>query len=124
MPGLQSGSFIMPATQTDIINQLRRSILDLQGYKTSLYHDDAILNFGPIKHAFSNNTFPTGAIHEFLCEAKEDTAATTGFIAGITSALMRKGNVSIWISTKRNLFPPALKSFGISPEKIIFIDVE
>ncbi|MEJ7677101.1 MAG: hypothetical protein WKG06_04335 [Segetibacter sp.] len=36
---------------------------------------------------------------------------------------MRKGGVSLWISSSRMIFPPALKSFGIEPDKIIFINV-
>jgi protein ImuA len=65
-----------------------------------------------------------GAVHEFLCAGAEDAAATGGFIAGILATLMRSGGVSLWISSSRTLFPPALKSFGIDPEKIIFIDLQ
>jgi protein ImuA len=37
--------------------------------------------------------------------------------------MMRNGGVSLWISSSRIVFPPALKCFGIEPDKIVFIDV-
>ena len=54
----------------------------------------------------------------------EDGAAACGFIAGILSHLMGSSGAAIWISTARTLFPPALKTFGIQPDKIIFLDVK
>ena len=40
------------------------------------------MGLGPIKDAFPNASFPVGAVHEFLCAAPEDAAATAGFITG------------------------------------------
>jgi protein ImuA len=37
---------------------------------------------------------------------------------------MKSGGVSLWISTSRILFPPALKCFGIDVDKIIFLDLQ
>ena len=48
----------------------------------------------------------------------------TSFIAGIISSLMRNRGALLWISATRNIFPPALQSFGIAPDKIIFIDLQ
>jgi len=39
------------------------------------------------------------------------------------AAFMRKGGASVWIGSAGKLFPPALKIFGIEPDKIIFIDL-
>ncbi len=36
---------------------------------------------------------------------------------------MKKGGASIWINPSQTIFPPALKSFGIAPERIIFIEL-
>ncbi|HYF32978.1 MAG TPA: Error-prone repair protein ImuA [Chitinophagaceae bacterium] len=82
------------------------------------------VNLGPINHSFPDHTFPTAAVHEFCCTVTEDTAATSGFISGILSALMSKGGASLWISSSRTLFPPALSLYGIEPDKIIFIDLQ
>ena len=79
---------------------------------------------GLIKYAFPNACFPLGAIHEFFCAEAEDVSASSGFIAGIVSAIMQKGGVALWLSPSRMIFPPALKSFGIGPDKIIFIDAQ
>ena len=111
-------------TKSNIITQFKNEIFSLQRFKTPLH--SAVLDVGlqPIKNAFPGAEFPLGSIHEFLCETIEDVAATNSFIAGITSAFMRNGGVAIWISPTRTIFPPALKSFGISPEKVIFIDLQ
>src|SRR5690606_13935094 len=73
--------------------------------------------------AFPNGIFPTGAIHEFISPGSEEAAATNGFISGIIGRLMQQKGTCLWISTKRTLFPPALKLFGIEPDRVIFIDL-
>ena len=75
-----------------------------------------------IEQSFPDQTFPLGAVHEFISNAKEDAAATNGFMAGLISQLMKKGMV-VWVSSKRTLFPPALSAFGIAPEQFFFIDL-
>ena len=82
------------------------------------------IGLGRIKYAFPDETFPLGAIHEFICSASEALSAAGGFVAGILSSLMHHGGVSIWISSSQTIFPPALKIFGIEPDKIIFIDLQ
>jgi protein ImuA len=37
---------------------------------------------------------------------------------------MQQGGVCIWISTSRSLIPPALKSYGVDPDRIVFIDLK
>jgi len=114
----------MTATKADIIARLQKEILVLQGFKkhaTSSALDHAL---GPIKHAFPNNQFPIGAIHEFIFEGTEDAAATGGFVSGLLSSLMVSKAACVWISARRNIFPPALQAFGIDPDKIIFIDLQ
>jgi protein ImuA len=114
----------MVISKADIITQLRKEILPLQGFKTILKNAADEVGLGPIKNAFPNAVFPLGAVHEFLSASPEDGAATNGFVSGILSSLMRKGGASIWIGNSSTIFPPALRSFGIAPEKIIFIDLE
>src|SRR3990170_690007 len=114
----------MQAAKAEIIAQLQRDILPLQGFKP-IPHENAVdVGLGPIKDAFPNASFPLGAVHEFCCAGREDVSATGGFIAGILSTLMKSGGVCLWISSSRTLFPPALKSFGIEPDKIVFVDLQ
>lgn len=110
-------------SKKDIISQLQNEIFLLQGIKPPAAAN--VLNFGlgPIETAFPNNIFPTGTIHEFLNAIPEHAAACGGFIAGLLKALMLHGGACLWISTRRTLFPPALKAFGIEPDRIIFIDL-
>lgn len=113
---------MLPVKKADIIAGLQTDILRLQGFKRP---ENSALNFGlgPINQHFPNEVFPTGAIHEFLSSKKEDSAATTGFISGILSTLMGNKGAAVWISTNRKLFPPALATFGIQPDRFIFIDL-
>jgi protein ImuA len=113
----------MIVASRNIITELQSDILRLQGFK-SVNSPSLDLGLGPIKDSFPNASFPIGAIHEFLCSQPEDRSASSGFIAGLLSALVGTNGAVLWISTTRKLFPPALKSFGINPERFIFIDLQ
>lgn len=114
---------MMLPDKTNIIAGLQSDILRLQGYKcTKCTAVD--LGLGPLKDAFPNATFPLGAVHEFLASSAEDTAATSGFISGLLASLMGNTGTSLWISSSRTLFPPALKNFGLQPDRFIFIDLQ
>lgn len=110
--------------KADIIAQLQRDILPLQGFKPITNGQPIDVGLGSIRHAFPNSIFPIGAIHEFMCATLKDTAPTSAFLTGILSSLMKSGGACIWISASRTLFPPALKQFGIDPDRIIFIDLK
>ncbi len=114
----------MSSSKSDIIARLKRDILPLQGYKPTPNGDTIDVGLGRIKNAFPNSAFPLGAVHEFICTGSEEAAAPSGFIAGILGSLMRDGGVALWISSSRTIFPPALKSFSIDPDKIVFIDLQ
>ena len=114
----------MGGVNANIIAQLKKEILPLQGFKSIKGKENYDLGLGPIRFAFPNSCFPLGAMHEFCCDEKENTAATSGFISGILSRLMKDGATCIWVRTTKTIFPPALKTFGIDPEKIIFVDLK
>lgn len=110
----------MGQNKKDIIAQLQKDILSLQGYKHAAL-SPVKTELGPIRYAFPNAQFPIGAMHEFICPSLESKSASTGFICSILSSLMRKGGVSLWIGSAINIYAPALKQFDIEPDKIIFI---
>lgn len=114
----------MTTAKSDIIVQLKKEILSLQGFKTKLNAE--VLNILPplITEAFPNGQFPTGAVHEFLSVTAEDAAATCGFVSGILSSLMQKKGACVWITSSLSIFPNALASFGIAPDKVIFINLK
>lgn len=113
----------MNSAKADIITQLKKDILPLQGFRP-LYRNAALdEDIGSLNHAFPNASFPVGVIHELVFD-QEDFATTVGFVGGILASLMKKGGASVWISCSQNIFPPALQSFGIAPDKIIFIQVK
>ncbi|MEN6454608.1 MAG: hypothetical protein ABFD10_10150 [Prolixibacteraceae bacterium] len=106
-----------------IIRQLQEKILALEGFIP--HPDGRQLDFGlgPVNAAFPAGIFPTGAVHEFISSTETRAAATNGFISGLLCTHMKNGGICLWISTRRRLFPPALKFFGIPPHRVIFIDI-
>lgn len=113
----------MQLKKADIITQLKKDILLLKGCKCSI--DNAIeIELGPINDAFPDRHFPLGAIHEFINENVEYSAAAKGFISYLVSSLMKAGGACIWICPTIKVFPPSLKSFDLEPDKIIFVNVQ
>src|SRR5688572_1347433 len=110
----------MPALKADIITQLKKDILALQGFRP-LVHAQQKIELGTINHSFPNATFPLGANHEFICNNKESLTASSGFIGGVLSTMMQNKGTAVWISSSHLIFPPALVSFGIEPSRVIFI---
>jgi len=113
----------MVTRKEDIIAGLRRDLLPLQGFKP-VSGTNVSVGLGQINDSFPNASFPIGAIHEFISSDTEDSTATAGFIAAVLGKLMKNGGASLWIGSSCTVFPPALKSFDIDPEKIIFIDLQ
>lgn len=112
-----------PVNKADAFAALQMDILRLQGFKSS--NGTAVdVGLGPIIQAFPRATFPVGAVHEFLASQSEDAAATSGFMAGLLSSLMGPFGTALWISASRTLFPPALKTFGIQPDRFVFVDLQ
>lgn len=113
----------MAETKRDIIKVLQEQILRLQGVKSST--DGAAVDFGlgEIPNSFPHQIFPVGAIHEFIGTNLEDAAATCGFISALLSVLMRNNGICIYISCQRKLFPASLAGFGLSPDRVVFIDL-
>jgi len=111
----------MLQTQADIITRLQKDIYRLEGFKPAT-NPVPDLALGSIQKAFPKGSFPTAAVHEFISET-EDVATTSGFIMGLMSGFMANQGVTLWLSANRQLFPPALASYGIQPHRLIFVDV-
>ena len=110
--------------KSNIIARLQKDILSLQGFKSTSVDMPIDPGFGLINEAFPNKIFPLAAIHEFLNTDAAQSAASNAFICCIISSLMQKGAATIWVSASRSLFPGALKAFDVSPEHVVFIDVQ
>ena len=67
----------MQLAKQDIIQQLQKEVLSMQRLKKG---SGQSLNTGlwEVEKAFPDHTFPLGAVHEFISNAKEDAAATNG----------------------------------------------
>lgn len=110
------------ADRNTIIAQLKKELL-LQGNKTPADGLRPDPGLGAINRSFAGNTFPTGTIHELISHEPENAAATNGFLAGLIGRLTAPAGTCLWVSTRRTIFPLTLKAFGVSPERVIFIDI-
>ena len=110
--------------KSELVHKLQQDILMWQGFKPASAGKAERIGLGAIEDAFPGGVFPKRAIHEFITVFPEDAAASDGFIAGLLAALIRDGAACIWISKARRLFPAALSTFNVSPERIIFMDVD
>lgn len=110
-------------SKSEVIAKLQRDILCWEGFKPAKAIGAGLIGLGPVEAAFPNQIFPVGAVHEFICATQEDAAATGGFISGLLKTLMKNGSGCLWVSKSRKLFPPGLSLYGISPDRILFVDV-
>jgi protein ImuA len=110
------------AADKSVIEELQRRIQKLQGNQPSSDQEQS-LGLGPIEHAFPGKVFPRAAIHELISVNPESAASTNGFLSVMLSSLMQQNGSCLWISTRRTIFPPGLKTFGIEPDRILFVDV-
>ncbi len=113
----------MSGQKNDIITQLQRDILPLMGFKP-IQGAPAQIGLGEVEAAFPNGCFPTGSVHELIATSAEQAAASAGFMAGILATLMQTGGACVWVNGGRTIFPPALKAFGIDPDRVIFATLQ
>lgn len=111
----------MNTGQSEVVKRLREDILSLQGFIPPAA--GARAGLGPMEAAFPNGCFPRAAVHEFLSDTPEEASATSGFLAGMIGQLMPENGICLWLGLKRQVFPPALSAFGVSPDRVLFIDL-
>jgi len=106
-----------------IISLLQSDILRLQRLLPG--NDKQLrVQLGSMLDSFPNQTFPLGAVHEFLSSEIEDASATLGFVTGLLTSITERNGAVVWISASRKLFPPALKAMNLSPDRFIFLDLK
>jgi protein ImuA len=110
-------------TKKKIIEQLRRDILLAEGYRQPPLGTQDLVGLGPVEAAFPNGVFPLGTVHELVCGNTEQATACGGFVSGLLSVLTQNGGACLWIGLSGNLFPTALKAFGVEPDRVIFINL-
>ena len=112
----------MAIQRGDILTSLRSDILRMEGLR-AVSNPAVDLGLGPICHSFPGGSFPVGAIHEFLSTEAGHAASTDGFIAALLASLMGDKGTALWISASRSIFPPALREFGVQPDRVVFVDL-
>ena len=105
----------------DIIDSLRKELMQLGGLKTppkEFYRNEGI---ACMNDHFPNRLFPTASVHEFICPAPESMAASLGFVAALNSILFSPEAVVAWIGSDVALFPPAFTAFNLKPHHLLCI---
>jgi len=110
-------------SKKEIISQLRKNLLQWEGYKPPVTGIRSSVGLGPLEEAFPNGVFPVAAVHELVCGSSEQAAASGGLVTGILSVLLQQGGICVWIGRAQRLFAPALTVFGVEPHKVIFISL-
>ena len=111
----------MVKARTDIIRKLQREILAVGGIAG--HPQGAEMPAGPAfwKDHFPNGSLPLAAMHEFISHSQEGVAASSGFISALLSTCLSGHGAIVWLSPEPLIFPPALCSFNLLPQEIIFI---
>lgn len=110
--------------QKQTITQLQSQILRIQGYRAPGRSGEAgSFDLGPLEGAFPGGVFPSGALHEFVCEHREGAAATAGFASALLARLMNGGGTCLWISQNPRASPSGLARFGVHAERVIFVNL-
>ncbi|PWS30254.1 ImuA family protein [Pedobacter paludis] len=106
-----------------IVSQLQERILSLEGYKPGVEGRAMSSGAGCLDAIFPMGRIPLGVLHEFIAGDMESLASTGGFIASLLARLMAGKGGCMWVSASRKIFPSALAAFGLSPERVVFIDL-
>lgn len=110
-----------PNEKYSLIQSLQQEVFALQGFKQVAAAGIPGTNI--LASAFANHSFPVAAVHEFISSDRETAAATNGFLGALMASFLKQDGICVWVSMYRSVFPPALKSFGITPDKVVFLDV-
>ena len=106
----------------EIIQQLQKKVLALQGYKKPQITQKTSLGLDILLKAFPEQAFPI-SVHEFLSNNSENAADTNGFISGLISKHITSYGIIVWVSMQQLTYPVALKLFSLHPDRIVFINL-
>jgi len=104
-------------------DRLQADILRLQGFKPAVLGSKVDDCLGPIAKAFPHQSFQLKAVHEFVFDQPEEAAATSAFATRVAGHIAQLAGVVVWISTSKNIFPPALQGAGFEPDRILFLNL-
>lgn len=113
---------MIAAEKQQLISQLKRDILGWEGFRPPTDTGKKKIGLEAIEAAFPNGIFPIGHVHELISYSREQATATNGFITALLSQIA-KGRTCLWVGLSCNLYPPALKLFGIDPERLLIARV-
>ena len=112
----------MAIPKTDIIQQLRREIIALDGLRHVPMDDAPQEGMGLFADHFPQGRFPLGAVHELKPFAEADQPATLGFSLALMQTVLPAEGIIAWVSAQpMPLYAPGLRQIGLDPARVIFV---
>jgi hypothetical protein len=76
----------------------------------------------PDRRGVEDGAMRLGCIHEFTGKGRDQEAAARGFLIRYSLADTPRSGI-IWIIKRKMVFPPRLANFGLTPDRIIFLEL-
>jgi len=108
-------------SKAELLANLRKEAQALEGFKPISNGFIDLVGLPSVNQCFPEKVFPLAAVHEFFCNTDEEVTASGAFTSGLLSKLLCKGGRALWITSRLHIYPHALKQYGISPHKVIFL---
>jgi protein ImuA len=112
----------MGIPKTDIIQQLRKEIIALDGLRHQPMSEAPQEGLSLFTGHFPQGRFPLGAVHECLPASRADQPAALGFCLALVQTVLPPEGLIAWVSGQpAPLYGPGLKQIGIDPARVIFV---
>lgn len=85
----------MLLAKAHIIDQLQKDLLKIAGFRPVAHDSNLPAGLEFLKEHLPQPGFPLGSVHEFLCNGKEEMAATDGFVSALLGTLMKNHGVTV-----------------------------
>ncbi len=111
----------MTIPKKDIIQQLRREIIALNGLRHVPMDHAPLEGMGLFADHFPQGRFPLGAVHEVKPFSAGDQPAALGFSLALMQTVLPAEGIIAWVSPQPwPLYAPGLRQIGIDPARVIF----
>jgi protein ImuA len=112
----------MAIPKKDIIQQLRREIIALDGLRHVPMGEAPQEGLSLFADHFPQGRFPLGAVHECLPASGADQPAALGFCLALVQTVLSPEGLIAWLSPQpAPLYGPGLRQIGIDPARVIFV---
>ncbi len=105
-----------PADKAAVLRALRTKIGQLEGGGSGPVRS---LGSAALDEWLPGGGLALGCLHEIAGVAAGDDGAAVGFAAVVLGRLVAEGGRVVWLTRRRDLYPPGLLGFGLKPDALI-----